>query len=45
MSIKEGDVLDCQDGFGGWYHATVLRVVSYEDGKKAAKVTLKVYHP
>ena len=29
MGLKEGDIIDCQDSFGGWYHGTVLKTHLY----------------
>ena len=43
MSLKEGDLVDCEDHYGGWYSSTVLEVVEKEENKKIAKVTFKVY--
>jgi hypothetical protein len=43
MALKVGDLVDCQDSFGGWYHGTVLKVIDHGDNKKSVKVTFKVY--
>lgn len=43
MALKKGDLVDVQDSFGTWYNGTVLEIIEKEEGKKSAKVTLKVY--
>ena len=27
MGIKEGDLIDCEDHYGGWYNSTVVEVI------------------
>lgn len=43
MSLKVGDLLDCQDSFGSWYHGTVLEVINHPNDSKSVRITFKVY--
>jgi hypothetical protein len=43
MGLKPGDIIDCQDHFGGWYHGTVLKIIAHDGFKKSVKITFKVY--
>lgn len=43
MELKEGDLVDCEDHYGGWYCSTILEIIEKEDTKKIVKVTFKVY--
>jgi hypothetical protein len=43
MGLKAGDIIDCQDHFGGWYHGTILKTIDRGDNKKCVKVAFKVY--
>lgn len=43
MGLKTGDLVDCEDHYGGWYSSTVLEVFNRDEDKKMVKVTFKVY--
>jgi hypothetical protein len=43
MNLKAGDIVDCQESFGGWYHGTIEEIIDLQDGKKLAKISFKVY--
>ena len=43
MSLKVGNLLDCQDSFGSWYHGTVLEVINHPNDSKSVRITFKVY--
>lgn len=43
LGLKEGDLVDSEDHYGGWYSSTVLEVSEKEEGKRIAKVTFKIY--
>ena len=43
MSLKAGDVIDCEDHYGGWYSSTIVEILEADQGKKLAKVTFKIY--
>ena len=43
MQLKEGDLLDCEDHYGGWYSCTIMEVNEKDEDKKMVKVTFKVY--
>ena len=43
MQLKAGDLVDCEDHYGGWYCSTILEILEKEEGKKQAKITFKVY--
>lgn len=45
MALKAGDLVDCEDHYGGWYGSTIQEVTVSEDGKRQAKVVFKVYDP
>jgi len=44
MNLKVGDLIDCQDAYGSWYHGTVLQVIDHPDNAKSAEITFKVYN-
>lgn len=43
MALKAGDLVDCEDHYGGWYGSTIQDIIQTEDGKKQAKIAFKVY--
>lgn len=43
MSLKAGDLVDCQDHYGGWYSSTILEILEKDNNKKIAKITFKIY--
>lgn len=43
MALKAGDLVDCEDHYGGWYGSTIQDIIQAEDGKKQAKIAFKVY--
>jgi hypothetical protein len=43
LGLKEGDLVDCEDHYGGWYSSTILEIITKEEDKKIAKVTFKIY--
>jgi hypothetical protein len=45
LGLKPGDLVDCEDHYGGWYGCTVQEVAESEDGKKQAKIAFKIYDP
>lgn len=45
LALQPGDLIDCEDHYGGWYGCTVQEVTASEDGKRQAKVAFKVYDP
>lgn len=44
MNLKEGDLVDCCDNYGGWYSGTVIKVKKRESGK-VVRVGLKIFDP
>ena len=43
MSLKVGDLVDCEDHYGGWYSSTIVDVLQKDENKKLVKVAFKVY--
>ena len=43
MGLKAGDLIDCEDHYGGWYSSTIIEIIEREQGKKLAKVAFKIY--
>lgn len=44
MDLKEGDLVDCCDNYGGWYSATIIKVKKKELGK-VVRVGYKLFDP
>lgn len=44
MSLKEGDLVDCCDGYGAWHSGTVVQVKTKENGK-VVKIGFKIFDP
>ena len=43
LGLKEGDLIDCEDHYGGWYSSTITEVTEKEDNRKLIKISFKVY--
>lgn len=43
MGLKVGDIIDCEDHYGGWYGSTILEIIERDNDKKLIKVAFKVY--
>ena len=43
LALKAGDLVDCEDHYGGWYGSTIEEVSEREDGRKQLKIAFKIY--
>jgi hypothetical protein len=43
VTLKAGDLVDCEDHYGSWYGSTIVEIREKEEGSKLAKIIFKVY--
>lgn len=43
MGLKEGDLVDCEDHYGGWYPCTIQEITDLGEGKKRARIIFRIY--